>query len=64
MAHEANRNRVTAPPPEALTDAQQKKKPWAKPTVLALDDWTVHSVLAANDPTTTETGNDAYRPDS
>ena len=64
MTHEVNWDRVTAPPspPEALTDAQQKKKPWAKPTVLVIDDGTVEAVLGGVGTNIAETGNDAYLP--
>ena len=71
MTHEMDQDRVkrssTPPPPrtaDALTDAPQKKKPWAKPTILVIDDGTVDAVLGGLDPSNPEIGNDSYRPDS
>ena len=65
MKHEMKQDRTTAPPPaEALTDAPQKKKPWAKPTIRDIDDGGIDSVLAGTDKTLVEFGIDNYSPTS
>ena len=47
-----------------MTDAPQKKKPWAKPTIRDIDDGGIDSVLAGNDKTLVEFGIDNYSPTS
>ena len=47
-----------------MTDAPQKKKPWAKPTIRDIDDGGIDSVLAGLDTTVAEFGSDSYSPTS